>query len=241
MYVVLLCCIVSPCQSVEPSVCISIPLTRGMLNVDQLDSAQLKVFVRVNTTSASSSAGKTKIASPAKQIHEVAMYVAHVTEGKGRGHSNDTRTVYRAAHFVGTQGEVSTDGDQLIMYDITRVLAERLRHALRHRVHHVTPGRRGSSSSSAAEQLALQFQCTTCVAGQQVFDVITEGGHAPYVVIKVGRQRRRYRRHVVDCNDKSTGCCRDQLYIDFAKIGWSHWILQPSGYNANYCRGDCHS
>ncbi|XP_014813556.1 PREDICTED: bone morphogenetic protein 7-like [Calidris pugnax] len=34
-------------------------------------------------------------------------------------------------------------------------------------------------------------------------------------------------------------CHRRELYVDFRAIGWSGWIIYPSGYNAFYCRGSC--
>ena len=34
-------------------------------------------------------------------------------------------------------------------------------------------------------------------------------------------------------------CERLPLYVDFHEIGWSGWIISPSGYNAYYCQGEC--
>ncbi|XP_061857726.1 bone morphogenetic protein 2 [Colius striatus] len=34
-------------------------------------------------------------------------------------------------------------------------------------------------------------------------------------------------------------CHRRELYVDFHAIGWSGWIIYPSGYNAFHCRGSC--
>ena len=34
-------------------------------------------------------------------------------------------------------------------------------------------------------------------------------------------------------------CERLPLYVDFFEIGWSGWIISPSGYNAYYCQGEC--
>ncbi|XP_076844018.1 bone morphogenetic protein 2 [Brachyhypopomus gauderio] len=34
-------------------------------------------------------------------------------------------------------------------------------------------------------------------------------------------------------------CTRTPLYVDFAKIGWSGWIISPRGYNAYHCAGTC--
>ncbi|NXO09350.1 BMP7 protein, partial [Oriolus oriolus] len=36
-----------------------------------------------------------------------------------------------------------------------------------------------------------------------------------------------------------TACHQRELYVDFHAIGWSGWIIHPSGYNAFYCRGSC--
>ncbi|XP_056325902.1 bone morphogenetic protein 2-like [Danio aesculapii] len=37
----------------------------------------------------------------------------------------------------------------------------------------------------------------------------------------------------------SSTCHRTNLYVDFAKIGWSGWIISPRGYNAYSCTGSC--
>lgn len=34
-------------------------------------------------------------------------------------------------------------------------------------------------------------------------------------------------------------CCRHSIYVDFAEIGWSDWVLYPAGYTAYYCKGGC--
>lgn len=31
----------------------------------------------------------------------------------------------------------------------------------------------------------------------------------------------------------------DRFYVSFKKLGWDDWVIAPSGYYANYCRGDC--
>ncbi|XP_058697380.1 bone morphogenetic protein 2-like [Poecile atricapillus] len=36
-----------------------------------------------------------------------------------------------------------------------------------------------------------------------------------------------------------TACHQRELYVDFHAIGWSGWIIYPSGYNAFHCRGSC--
>lgn len=34
-------------------------------------------------------------------------------------------------------------------------------------------------------------------------------------------------------------CQRQEMYVDFEKIGWAGWIISPKGYNAYQCRGVC--
>nr|XP_061787238.1 bone morphogenetic protein 3-like [Nerophis lumbriciformis] len=35
-------------------------------------------------------------------------------------------------------------------------------------------------------------------------------------------------------------CSRRFLKVDFADIGWSHWIISPKSFDAFYCAGSCH-
>lgn len=52
------------------------------------------------------------------------------------------------------------------------------------------------------------------------------------------RQVTRKKRSM-DCEpgSKTPTCCRENFYVNFTHIGWDNWILQPSGYSANYCKG----
>lgn len=34
-------------------------------------------------------------------------------------------------------------------------------------------------------------------------------------------------------------CKRHSMFVDFAEVGWSDWIVAPPGYEAYYCRGEC--
>lgn len=34
-------------------------------------------------------------------------------------------------------------------------------------------------------------------------------------------------------------CQRQDMYVDFEKIGWAAWIISPKGYNAYHCKGVC--
>jgi hypothetical protein len=34
-------------------------------------------------------------------------------------------------------------------------------------------------------------------------------------------------------------CRRHKLEVNFADIGWSHWIISPQKFEAHYCAGSC--
>ncbi|NXF03759.1 BMP7 protein, partial [Smithornis capensis] len=51
--------------------------------------------------------------------------------------------------------------------------------------------------------------------------------------------RRPRAAPVPSAKSQVTACHRRELYVDFRAIGWSGWIIYPSGYNAFYCRGSC--
>jgi hypothetical protein len=34
-------------------------------------------------------------------------------------------------------------------------------------------------------------------------------------------------------------CRRHKLEVNFADIGWSHWIISPQTFEAHYCAGSC--
>ncbi|NWT92982.1 BMP7 protein, partial [Urocynchramus pylzowi] len=51
--------------------------------------------------------------------------------------------------------------------------------------------------------------------------------------------RRRAAAAAAAASSPLAACHRRELYVDFHAIGWSGWIIHPSGYNAFYCRGSC--
>ncbi|KAF1434586.1 Bone morphogenetic protein 7, partial [Spheniscus demersus] len=63
----------------------------------------------------------------------------------------------------------------------------------------------------------------------------------PSSTSKFTRQQQLRPRAAATPSAKSqvTACHRRELYVDFRAIGWSGWIIYPSGYNAFYCRGSC--
>uniref|UniRef100_A0A8C3LRN6 TGF-beta family profile domain-containing protein n=1 Tax=Chrysolophus pictus TaxID=9089 RepID=A0A8C3LRN6_CHRPC len=56
---------------------------------------------------------------------------------------------------------------------------------------------------------------------------------------KESKSRRPRAAAAPSSKSQVTACHRRELYVDFHAIGWSGWIIYPSGYNAFYCRGSC--
>ncbi|XP_043115539.1 inhibin subunit beta Ab [Puntigrus tetrazona] len=101
--------------------------------------------------------------------------------------------------------------------------------------------------------LCLRVSCPMCVEAGAVPILVPSDGikgkereqsHRPFlmVVLKPAEehQHRRSKRGL-ECDGKIRVCCKRQFYVNFKDIGWSDWIIAPSGYHANYCEGDCPS
>ncbi|NWX47974.1 INHBC protein, partial [Steatornis caripensis] len=64
--------------------------------------------------------------------------------------------------------------------------------------------------------------------------------HWPFVAAQArARTPHRVRRRGIDCSGDSRMCCRKEFFVDFKEIGWEDWIIQPEGYQMNYCVGLC--
>ncbi|XP_064202200.1 inhibin subunit beta Ab [Anguilla rostrata] len=69
-----------------------------------------------------------------------------------------------------------------------------------------------------------------------------EQSHRPFLMVVVrqaGEQGHRRSKRGLECDGKIRTCCKKQFHVNFKDIGWSDWIIAPSGYHANYCEGDC--
>ncbi|KAM7399922.1 hypothetical protein PAMA_004552 [Pampus argenteus] len=99
--------------------------------------------------------------------------------------------------------------------------------------------------------LSLQVSCPLCSeAGATPILMLPKGeqakereqSHRPFlmVVLQAGEEaaQRRVKRGL-ECDNKIHVCCKRQFYVNFKDIGWSDWIIAPSGYHANYCEGNC--
>ncbi|NXL61485.1 BMP7 protein, partial [Chordeiles acutipennis] len=60
-----------------------------------------------------------------------------------------------------------------------------------------------------------------------------------FVPSSTSMSRRPRAAAVPSAKSQVAACHRRELYVDFRAIGWSGWIIYPSGYNAFYCRGSC--
>lgn len=86
---------------------------------------------------------------------------------------------------------------------------------------------------------AIQVVCTTC-SDLSKAPISLEPDHKPFLVINTDTltKSRRTKRNT-SCAPGVTECCRENLYISFAAIGWDDWIISPVGYDAYFCRGSC--
>ncbi|KAM4727641.1 inhibin subunit beta Ab [Anableps anableps] len=104
----------------------------------------------------------------------------------------------------------------------------------------------GGSSS-----LSLRVSCPLCAeVGASPVLTPSDGAkatgrdqsHQPFLMVMLRANEEEPQRRVkrgLECNGKSHVCCKRQFYVSFKDIGWSDWIIAPSGYHANYCEGDC--
>ncbi|XP_050314502.1 growth/differentiation factor 8 [Anthonomus grandis grandis] len=91
---------------------------------------------------------------------------------------------------------------------------------------------------------ALNVLCKTCGLDKSLSPISFSGDMKPFLIIYTHSQKRRSFMHrrqkrSSECRDSPNECCRESLYVSFAEIGWSNWIIKPEGYNAYFCRGSC--
>uniref|UniRef100_A0A087Y0D2 Inhibin subunit beta Aa n=1 Tax=Poecilia formosa TaxID=48698 RepID=A0A087Y0D2_POEFO len=101
--------------------------------------------------------------------------------------------------------------------------------------------------SRRSSALSLRVSCPLCSDSGATLVLVSGGNqreqsHRPFLmaVVRQGDARRR-RKRGLECDGKVRVCCKRQFYVNFKDIGWSDWIIAPSGYHANYCEGECPS
>ncbi|KAJ8336715.1 hypothetical protein SKAU_G00379350 [Synaphobranchus kaupii] len=96
--------------------------------------------------------------------------------------------------------------------------------------------------------LGLRVSCPQCadVGATLVLAEVPkrerEQSHRPFLMAVVrqdGDLAHRRSKRGLECDGKIRTCCKKQFHVNFKEIGWSDWIIAPSGYHANYCEGDC--
>lgn len=98
--------------------------------------------------------------------------------------------------------------------------------------------------AEASGVLKLQVDCSlepgNHTSTPQLLD--PTGEQRPFLELKI-RSREpgtgRTRRRTPTCEPEAPLCCRRDHYVDFQELGWRDWILQPEGYQLNYCSGPC--
>ncbi|XP_060794813.1 bone morphogenetic protein 2-like [Neoarius graeffei] len=95
-------------------------------------------------------------------------------------------------------------------------------------------GRRGSGKDDLGQGVSTT---TTTTSGQNTDSPLEFLEYKSSLQAAVRRRRSTHKKaaenkHVINCQ-------RTPLYVDFVKLGWSGWIISPSGYNAYHCTGSC--
>ncbi|XP_004429360.1 PREDICTED: inhibin beta E chain [Ceratotherium simum simum] len=95
--------------------------------------------------------------------------------------------------------------------------------------------------------LKLQLDCrplegNSTAARQPRRFLDTAGNQQPFLELKIRPNEpgaARAKRRTPTCEPETPLCCRRDHYVDFQELGWRDWILQPEGYQLNYCSGQC--
>lgn len=96
-----------------------------------------------------------------------------------------------------------------------------------------------------SRNFGLQLECEDCDKKLSAADDrrpyldmwITE---SPWRSKRSKALENKFQSSVLDCSQgrDSDLCCKHSMWVSFADIGWE-WIVQPSGFEAYYCRGKC--
>ncbi|XP_063218675.1 uncharacterized protein LOC134528936 [Bacillus rossius redtenbacheri] len=86
----------------------------------------------------------------------------------------------------------------------------------------------------------IHIECTTCSRESNQTAMFTDEKHKTVLAVHVNATKKNHRvKRNINCSPGVSECCREELYVSFAEIGWGDWILQPQGYHAYFCRGSC--
>lgn len=69
-----------------------------------------------------------------------------------------------------------------------------------------------------------------------------EGDQKPFLLLHTVPNLKSISKRSSYCANDSSTCCRKKYVIKFKDINhWSEWIIEPEGYEANYCAGTCNN
>ena len=85
------------------------------------------------------------------------------------------------------------------------------------------------------ENVTVEVACPTCNRAKRF---LASGDSLQPLLQMATRVRRKTKRTLRWCGREETRCCLQPLYVSFVDFGWK-WILEPAGFWANYCRGQC--
>lgn len=90
---------------------------------------------------------------------------------------------------------------------------------------------------SAANMTTLEV---ITAAQNSEIPIETEEDKKPFLLMHtVSDLRSVSKRSSAYCSNDSSTCCKQRYFIYFKDIKWDTWIVEPEGYEANYCNGTC--
>ncbi|CAM9598701.1 unnamed protein product [Lampetra planeri] len=106
----------------------------------------------------------------------------------------------------------------------------------------VLSGRAAKGQGEAAAVASAPAAVDSGGGGEKNVDLAEFGPHGwPFLLLRVASSQggSRTRRRSVECDGSSSLCCLQRFYVEFRKINWGDWIIQPAGFQSNYCQGEC--
>lgn len=90
-----------------------------------------------------------------------------------------------------------------------------------------------SNNGYKSVKLILEFTCTHC-------KISHETSKQPKLFIYIQKLiKLRFKRNINRCSAGAGGCCLDSFRVDISALGWDYWILRPTYFYMNQCRGSC--
>ncbi|XP_061420140.1 inhibin beta B chain-like [Lethenteron reissneri] len=106
----------------------------------------------------------------------------------------------------------------------------------------VLSGRAAKGQGEAAAVASAPAAVDSGGGGEKNVDLAEFGPHGwPFLLLRMASSQggSRTRRRSVECDGSSSLCCLQRFYVEFRKINWGDWIIQPAGFQSNYCQGEC--